>query len=48
LKKAIESLDNPKLIGIVLNDASDYDRVNYYDQYYTRGGEEAARKVALR
>jgi capsular exopolysaccharide synthesis family protein len=36
LKKAVESLDNPKLIGIVLNDASDYDRVNYYDQYYTK------------
>jgi capsular exopolysaccharide synthesis family protein len=35
LKKAVESLDNPKLVGIVLNDASDYDRVNYYDQYYT-------------
>jgi capsular exopolysaccharide synthesis family protein len=48
LKKAVESLDNPKLVGIVLNDASDYDRVNYYDQYYTRGGEEAARKVAVR
>jgi capsular exopolysaccharide synthesis family protein len=35
LKKAVESLDNPKLVGIVLNDASDYDRVTYYDQYYT-------------
>jgi capsular exopolysaccharide synthesis family protein len=35
LKKAVESIDNPKLVGIVLNDASDYDRVNYYDQYYT-------------
>ena len=49
LKKAVESLDNPKLVGIVLNDASDYDRVNYYDQYYTERnlsaapGEEAKR-----
>jgi len=48
LKKAVESIDNPKLIGIVLNDASNYDRVNYYDQYYTRGETEAARKVASR
>ena len=53
LKKAVESLDNPKLVGIVLNDASDYDRVNYYDQYYTernaerctgRGSEEVNRR----
>ncbi len=49
LKKAVESLDNPKLVGIVLNDASDYDRVSYYDQYYTERdiraatGEEAKR-----
>ncbi len=49
LKKAVESLDNPKLVGIVLNDASDYDRVTYYDQYYTERnlsaapGEEAKR-----
>jgi capsular exopolysaccharide synthesis family protein len=42
LKKAVESLDNPKLVGIVLNDASDYDRVNYYDQYYTPRGEKTA------
>lgn len=34
LKKGLASLDNPKLIGVVLNGASEYDRVNYYDQYY--------------
>jgi capsular exopolysaccharide synthesis family protein len=45
LKKAVESLDNPKLVGIVLNDASDYDRVNYYDQYYTPRGEKAGETV---
>jgi capsular exopolysaccharide synthesis family protein len=33
LRKAVESIDNPKLVGIVLNDASDYDRVDYYDRY---------------
>jgi capsular exopolysaccharide synthesis family protein len=42
LKKAVESLDNPKLVGIVLNDASDYDRVSYYDQYYTERDISAA------
>jgi capsular exopolysaccharide synthesis family protein len=42
LKKAVESLDNPKMVGVVLNDASDYDRVNYYDQYYTPRGDRPA------
>ena len=42
LKKAVESLDNPKMVGVVLNDASDYDRVNYYDQYYTPRGDTPA------
>jgi Mrp family chromosome partitioning ATPase len=49
LKKAVESLDNPKLVGIVLNDASGYDRVDYYDQYYTpRGDGKEAGKAASR
>jgi protein-tyrosine kinase len=34
LKRAFENLDNPKLIGIVLNEASEFDRINYTDQYY--------------
>jgi protein-tyrosine kinase len=34
LKKGLESLDNAKLLGVVLNGASEFDRVNYYDQYY--------------
>jgi capsular exopolysaccharide synthesis family protein len=34
LKKGFESLDNPKLVGIVLNEASDFDHTNYADQYY--------------
>ena len=34
LKKGFESLDNPKLIGMVLNEASEFDRTNYQDQYY--------------
>jgi capsular exopolysaccharide synthesis family protein len=35
LKKGLEALDNPKLVGIVLNEASEFDRNYYQDQYYT-------------
>jgi hypothetical protein len=38
LKKGFESLDNPKLVGMVLNEASEFDRTNYADQYYARNG----------
>jgi hypothetical protein len=31
----------------VLNDAADYDRVNYYDQYYTPRGDEASTRKAV-
>ena len=34
LRKSIESLDKPELIGVVLNEASEADRTNYADQYY--------------
>lgn len=34
LKKSYESLDNPKVVGMVLNEASEFDRTNYADQYY--------------
>jgi capsular exopolysaccharide synthesis family protein len=34
LKKGLQALDNPKLVGIVLNEASDFDRANYEDQHY--------------
>ncbi|HEV2304850.1 MAG TPA: CpsD/CapB family tyrosine-protein kinase [Candidatus Acidoferrales bacterium] len=36
LKKGLASLDNPKIVGVVLNGASEFDRVNYYDQYYAQ------------
>ena len=36
LKRGLASLDNPKLVGVVLNDASEFDRVNYYDNYYAK------------
>lgn len=34
LKMGVKDLDNPKWLGIVLNEASEFDRVNYSDQYY--------------
>jgi protein-tyrosine kinase len=34
LEKGLESLDDPKIIGVVLNEASEFDRIHYYDQYY--------------
>jgi protein-tyrosine kinase len=36
LKKSIEMLDKPDLVGVVLNEASEFDRTNYADQYYAR------------
>jgi capsular exopolysaccharide synthesis family protein len=34
LKMGVRGLDNPKWLGMVLNEASEFDRVNYSDQYY--------------
>jgi capsular exopolysaccharide synthesis family protein len=34
LQIGVKGLDNPKWLGIVLNEASEFDRVNYADQYY--------------
>jgi capsular exopolysaccharide synthesis family protein len=34
LKKGLASLDNPKLVGIVLNEASEFDQGKYAGQYY--------------
>jgi capsular exopolysaccharide synthesis family protein len=33
LKKGLAALDNPKLVGVVLNDASEFNHLDY-DQYY--------------
>src|ERR1700736_6919173 len=33
LKKGVDSLDNPKWLGIVLNEAAEFDRIHYNDQY---------------
>lgn len=34
LKKGLGTVDGPKLVGVVLNGASEFDRVNYYDKRY--------------
>ena len=34
LKKGLQALDHPKLIGVVINEASGSDQVNYDGQYY--------------
>ncbi len=35
LTQAMETMDSPKLVGVVVNDATDFSQVNYYDQYYS-------------
>jgi capsular exopolysaccharide synthesis family protein len=35
IKNGLAGLDNPKLIGVVLNETSEFDHVDYEDQYYT-------------
>ncbi len=35
LKKGLAGLDNPRLVGIVLNETSEFDQVYYKDQYHT-------------
>jgi capsular exopolysaccharide synthesis family protein len=34
LKKGLQSLDHPKLVGVVVNEASDFDQIEYEGQYY--------------
>jgi protein-tyrosine kinase len=35
LKKGLQALDNPKLIGVVVNEAMDFDHVGYQGYYYS-------------
>jgi capsular exopolysaccharide synthesis family protein len=37
LKKGLQALDHPKLIGVVMNEASGSDQANYDGQYYGAG-----------
>jgi capsular exopolysaccharide synthesis family protein len=34
LKNGLQSLDHPKLIGVVVNEASEFDQIDYHGQYY--------------
>ena len=36
LEKGLETLDNPKLVGVVLNDAREIES-SYYGHYYYQG-----------
>jgi capsular exopolysaccharide synthesis family protein len=47
LKKGLQSLDNPKLIGVVVNEASDFDQIAYEGQYYgaRKNGDKGLRKA---
>jgi len=47
LKRGLASLDNPKLVGVVLNDTSELDHeTSYgYDKYYTRGKNDKNREM---
>ncbi len=37
LKKGLQSLDHPKLIGVVMNEASESGQASYEGQYYGVG-----------
>jgi Mrp family chromosome partitioning ATPase len=47
LKKGLQSLDHPKLIGVVVNEASDFDQIDYEGQYYgaRKYGDKGSRKA---
>jgi capsular exopolysaccharide synthesis family protein len=43
LKRGLQALDQPKLIGVVINEATEFDQANYEGQYY--GGPENREKA---
>ncbi len=48
LKKGLQALDHPKLIGVVINEVSGTDEVNYDDQYYSASKPGARRREKMR
>jgi capsular exopolysaccharide synthesis family protein len=48
LKKGLQSLDHPKLIGVVVNEASEFDQIDYNAQYYGAGKNGGQRLEKLR
>ena len=47
LKKGLQALDHPKLIGVVINEASESDQWNYDSQYYGAGKPAAGKRGKL-
>jgi capsular exopolysaccharide synthesis family protein len=47
LKSGLQSLDHPKLIGVVVNEASEFDQIDYDGQYYgaPKYGNEPSEKL---
>jgi capsular exopolysaccharide synthesis family protein len=47
LKNGLQSLDHPKLIGVVVNEASEFDQIDYDGQYYgaRKYGEKRSEKL---
>ena len=48
LKNGLQSLDHPKLIGVVVNEASEFDQIDYDGQYYGAGKDGDKRSEKLR
>jgi len=48
LKNGLQSLDHPKLIGVVINEASEFDQIDYDGQYYGGGinGDQGSQKLS--
>jgi capsular exopolysaccharide synthesis family protein len=44
LRAAVESMDGLKLLGMVLNDAPDFSRYDYYDRYYSAENDPKSRR----
>jgi capsular exopolysaccharide synthesis family protein len=47
LKNGLQSLDHPKLIGVVVNEASEFDQIDYNGQYYgaRKYGDNRSKKI---
>lgn len=46
LRKGLAGLDNAKLLGVVLNEASEFDQANYYDRRYSLQAVEGTTSIS--
>jgi len=46
LRKGLAGLDNAKLLGVVLNEASEFDHANYYNRHYSSQSAEVDEEVS--